>query len=174
MTTTPTPDLVHAHLRTFGELYDYDTTYLRDLVDLSPASYQRFAEAQPMAQPQQKLTREAHAVACIAVMQREDCGACAQLNLRMAVEAGVARELLQLLLDDPASLPGPLADVYAHAAAVAQGDVADLERVDRLRRDLGDEGFGELAVTITGARIYPTLKRAMGTETHCRKPSLDF
>jgi len=38
----------------------------------------------------------------------------------------------------------------------------------------GRPAFGELAVTIVGARIYPALKRARGEATTCRRPTLDF
>ena len=174
MTTSNAPESTDAQLRAFEAHYDYDAGYLRRLLELAPNAYGRFAAAQGMSQHRDALSQDAHAIACISVMLTDDCGACAQLNLRMAAEVGVPRDLLQTLLDEPAELPKPLDDVYHHARAVTAGDPLDAERVTRLRDAIGDQAFGELAVVITGARIYPSLKRAMGTTTHCRKPSLDF
>jgi hypothetical protein len=104
----------------------------------------------------------------------EDCGACAQLGLKMAVHAGVDRALLQQLLDDPSRLPGALADVSAHARSVCEGAPDDAERAARLREAYGDEGLAEIAVCIAGIRLYPTLKRALFRNDVCRKPNLDF
>jgi len=171
---TTSTDTTRAHLNAFGSQFDYDTGYLQELLSASPTAFQRFAAAQPMSQHHGVLSKEAHAIACTSVMLADDCGACAQLNLRMAVQVGVARDLLQTLLDQPSRLPQALRDIHDHARAVAAGTESAPDLVARLRTELGDGGFAELAVVITGARIYPTLKRALGTSTHCRKPSLDF
>ncbi len=52
------------------------------------------------------------------------------------------------------------------------GAAADEERLDRLRTHYGQEAFAELAVTITGSQIYPTIKRALGAMTACEIVSL--
>jgi hypothetical protein len=161
-------------LQAFGAHFDYDVTYLERLMDAAPEAFLAFADAQPLGRRRAALLPEAHAVACTAVMLHDDCGACAQLNLRMAVEAGVDRDLLQTMLDRPEDLPGPLHDVFEHARQVVRGSDPDPERVERLRQHLGEAAFGELAAAITGARIYPTMKRALGTTTTCRRPTLDF
>lgn len=163
-----------AELQGFGAHFDYDVSYLVRLMDTAPEAYLAFAGAQPLGHRREALTAEAHAVAATAVMLHDDCGACAQLNLRMAVEVGVDRELLQTLLDRPEALPAPLHDVFEHARQVVRGSDSDPERVARLREQLGERGFGELATAIVGARLYPTMKRALGTTTTCRRPTLDF
>jgi len=167
-------DTKRAELLGFGGHFDYDVSYLEQLLDEAPEAYLAFAAAQPLGHRRDGLTQEAHAVACTAVMLHDDCGACAQLNLRMAVEAGVDRGLLQTMLDQPEQLPAPLFDVFEHARQVVRGSDPDPERVSRLRQQLGAVAFGELAAAITGARLYPTLKRALGTTTTCRRPTLDF
>ena len=163
-----------AELAAFGAHFDYDVRYLERLMDTAPDAYLAFAAAQPLGHRREGLTPDAHAVACTAVMLHDDCGACAQLNLRMAVEAGVDRQLLQTMLDHPEDLPAPLHDVFEHARQVVRGSDPDPERVGRLREQLGAAAFGELAAAITGARLYPTMKRALGTTTTCRRPTLDF
>lgn len=174
-TETPSsPADARAELQAFGAHFDYDVDYLLQLERSGPRAFAAFRAAMGLTQRRPALSAEAHAIASFAVMRGEDCGACAQLNLRMAREAGVSRALLQTMLDHPDVLPTPLADVYEHARQVTSGADADPARVTRLRDTLGDEAFAELAVTIAGARLYPTLKRALGTGTTCRRPSLDF
>lgn len=161
-------------IQRFGELYAYDVTYLEELARSAPAGFRAFRSAMGLSQRRGALGPEAHAVATLAVLGAEDCGACTQLNLRMAVEGGVSRELLGTLLEDPARLPEPLWDVYCHARDVARGAAPDAERVALLRWTLGAEAFGELATAIVAARLYPGLKRALGHGTSCRRPTLAF
>lgn len=169
----PVPD-PRTWLREFGATYQYDVGYLEQLLDLSPAAYDTFAAAMGMAEHRVHLPVDAHFVACISALLADDCGACTQLNLRMAVEAGVDRAVLRQLLADPAGLPPVLRLVYEHAAQVVRGGNADAARVAQLRAALGDQAFAELAVNILGARIYPALRRALGAERECPPPSLDF
>jgi hypothetical protein len=156
-----------AALQEFEATYDYDTTYLRKLANDSPGAYDAFAQAEGMSAYRKALPLDAHYVARIATMLVEDCGPCTQLNLRMAVEAGVERNTLDRLLHNPEELPEPLQDVRDHARAiVGEGDVTP-ERVERLRANYGDEGVAEIAVVVLGSRIYPTLKRAMLADQKC-------
>ncbi|MEM7586666.1 MAG: hypothetical protein AAF560_24975 [Acidobacteriota bacterium] len=168
------PETIRGQLQAFSEAYQYDASYLEQVFDASPGAFGAFYAAQPMSSYRSALPLDAHYVARVAAMQGQDCGACAQLNLRMAVEAGVDRELLTTLIDDPTSLPAPLRDVHDHALAVTRGDAIDLERAERLRAAYGNEAFAELAVCITGSSIYPTLKRALATALSCEPLRLDF
>ena len=117
----------------FGKHFDYDVGYLLLLADTAPAAFAAFDGAMALSAPRPALPPEVRAVAVFATLRADDCGACAQLNLRMAVEAGVPRPLLQTLLDEPEVLPAPLDDVYAHARQVAGGGEADPTRIERLR-----------------------------------------
>lgn len=176
--TTPAPaadvDATRAWLAEFEEHYGYDTGYMENLLGLSPAAYDRFAAAMGMAEPGAHLTPEQHHVGVISALMADDCGACGQLALKMAVEAGVDRDLLRGLVDAPEGLPTPLRTIHAYATQVVRGGNASTESVTELRAALGDEGFAELAVNVLGCRIYPGLRRAMGAETACPPLTLDF
>ncbi|HEX5052029.1 MAG TPA: hypothetical protein VFZ65_09675 [Planctomycetota bacterium] len=173
-TDTSDPAATRAWLKDFAAQYSYDTGYMERLLDLSPAAYDTFAAAMGMAEHRVHLPVDAHYVGCISALLADDCGACTQLNLRMAVEAGVHRALLRQLLEDPDSLPPVLRMVHDYATQVVRGGNADAARVQQLRWQLGDEGFAELAVNVLGCRIYPGLRRAMGAEVSCPPPTLDF
>jgi len=161
-------------LRGFGAQYSYDVGYMEQLLDGSPAAYEAFAAAMTMAEHRVHLPVDAHFVACISALMADDCGACTQLNLRMAVEAGVDRGMLRQLLADPGKLPPLLRLVHEHATQVVKGQNADSQRVAQLRAELGGAAFAELAVNVLGCRIYPGLRRAMGAEVACPPPTLDF
>ena len=161
-------------LRDFGAQYAYDVGYLEQLLNASPAAYETFAAAMGMADHRVHLPIDAHFVACISALMSDGCGACAQLNIKMAVEAGVDRQLLQQLLKDPERLPTALALVHRFACQVVKGHNADSATLDGLRAAYGDAGIGELAVNVLGARIYPALRRSMGAEFSCPDPTVDF
>ena len=170
----PDPAATKLWLHEFGTKYHYDTGYMEQLLDQSPAAYDAFAAAMGMSEHRVHLPVDAHFVACISALRADDCGACTQLNLRMAVEAGVDRVVLRQLIEDPASLPPVLRLVHEHATQVVRGGNADAARVAQLKQALGDEAFAELAVNILGSRIYPALRRAMGAEVSCPPLTLDF
>jgi hypothetical protein len=163
-----------AWLRDFGTKYSYDVGYMEQLLAASPAAFATFEAAMGMAGHRVHLPVDAHYVACISALMADDCGACTQLDLRLAVEAGVDRAVLRQLLEDPRQLPPTLRLVHEHATQVVKGGNADAARVAELRRVLGDAAFGELAVNILGSRIYPGLRRTMGAEVACPQPTLDF
>lgn len=161
-------------IEAFGNRYDYDMTYQRELLSFSEGAFRAFATGQPMSTYRRELPLDAHYVARIATMLHEDCGPCTQLNLEMAVEAGVSRQLLRDLLERPQSLNAVLLDVREHTESVVKGQVIEAGRIDRLRQALGDGGFAELAVCITGGRLFPTLKRALGHSHTCQRLHLEF
>jgi hypothetical protein len=161
-------------LRDFGAKYAYDTGYMVQLLDLSPAAYDVFASAMAMSEHRVHLSVEEHFVACISALLADDCGACSQLNLRMASEAGVDRAVLRQLLEEPDRLPTTLQLIHDYATQVVRGGNADPARVALLRQILGDEAFAELAINVIGVRIYPALRRAMGAEVACPPPNLNF
>lgn len=161
-------------LDAFAQAYSYDTGYLSQLLQTAPGAYTVFQAAQGLSTHREHLPLDAHFVARVATMQAEDCGGCTQLNLRMAVEAGVDRELLRTLLETPKRLPEPLRDIRDHAQEVARAPLPDPERAERIRRHYGDAAFGELGAVIAGCRIYPTLKRSLLRMESCPLPNLDF
>ncbi|MEM7203999.1 MAG: hypothetical protein AAF628_27305 [Planctomycetota bacterium] len=162
-----------AELQAFGRHYQYDVGYLEHLHEAAPAAFDTFAAAQGMGTHREALPVDAHFVARITAMQADDCGPCGQLNVRMALEAGVDRELLRTLLEAPDHLPPALADVAAHTRATVTAGRPDPERARRLAATYGEQGLAELAVCIAGSRIYPTLKRALLRADTCARLSVD-
>lgn len=163
-----------SELAAFGAAYSYDIGYVLDLVDDALPVYEAFMSAQPLLTFRDTLPLDAYWIARISAALTDDCGACAQLGLRRAVQEGVSRELLRQMLDAPSSLPGALADVHAHARAVCDHEPDDAERAARLRAAYGSAGLAEIALGILAGRMYPTLKRGLSRVESCARPTLDF
>ncbi|TWT37493.1 hypothetical protein KOR34_24450 [Posidoniimonas corsicana] len=163
----PTPEALHDEIRAFEQHYGYDAAYLHDLLDRSPAAFEVFLSARQMSSFRQALPADAYYTAAVTVMQRLDCGACLQLNLRMAIEQGVARELLDTLLDHPEDLPPVLSAVRQVALDVHQQRQPREEIVRTVEDAYGAAAYGELALCVTGTAMYPTLKRALRKEAAC-------
>ncbi len=100
-------------------------------------------------------------------MQTEDCGACLQLTVRQALEAGVSKQIIEAGLNGGQGLTNELKDIYQFAVAVASNIFCDDELVERLERNFGNTVIAELALCIAGARVYPTIKRALGYAKSC-------
>ncbi|MEZ5975925.1 MAG: hypothetical protein R3F33_06855 [Planctomycetota bacterium] len=172
--SAPDNEAVRGELREFGAHYGYDVGYMEQLLDDSRPAYDTFAAAMAMSMTREHLPVDAHYVACISALLADDCGQCTQLSIRMALEEGVDREVLRQLLEAPSELPTDLRLVHQLASQVVRGENGDSKTVAQLRKIYGDEAFGELTVNILGSRIYPALRRAMGAETACSPPSLDW
>lgn len=163
-----------AFLTGFGDAYGYDVGYMEQLLHLSPRAYDAFAGIFEISEFRSELPVDAHFVARVSAMLADDCGACTQLGLQMAVEAGVDREVLRILLEEPAGLPPLLYLVHEYATQISRGENANAEAVGELKAAFGDAAFGELVTTVLGTRFYPALRRAMGAEVACPPPTLDF
>lgn len=159
-------------VQAFGRAYDYDASYMLDLLAASPGAFRRFHAAQGLSKYRNALPLDAHFVARIVATYGDDCGACAQLNVRMALEAGVDRGLLDTLLDTPDRLPDPLRDVRAHVLGAIERETPDPALVARLHRHYGEDGFAELAIVATGSRMYPMLKRMLNRMEVCVRPTV--
>lgn len=158
----------------FEQAYDYDASYLHELLAASPGGFDAFDRARAIAQYREALPAEAFYVAAVTVMQEEDCGSCLRLNLRMAMEAGVDRRLLEQLLNEPQDLPAEFLDVRNHARSVLRNELPDVAAADRIKQWFGEAAFAELGLCIVGSRIFPTLKRALLKAGACYADPFDF
>lgn len=156
-----------AWLQAFEEQYDYDVGYMEALLDASPEAFEAFLAGADMANQRAHLSAEVYHVGVLSALIADDCGACTQLGVYLALDEGIERDLLQTLLEEPATLPGSLALVHQYASQVAKGHNADLEVIRKLRAELGAPAFAELATSILGVQLYPALRRALGKEVEC-------
>jgi hypothetical protein len=103
-------------------------------------------------------------------VKSEDCGPCTQLGIAMAERRGMRPEVLRAILtEDVAAMPADAALAWRFTKAVLAHDPsADDYRAVILER-WGPRALVSLAFAITAARIYPTVKYAMGHGKACTR-----
>ena len=97
--------LVWHALAVFDRRYRYDSAYLRELFDANPRAFFQFSKVITASRFHEGVPAACGFAARFVATRHEGCGACAQLMLAMAAEAGVERAVLQALIDDdPAAM----------------------------------------------------------------------
>lgn len=100
----------------------------------------------------------------------EDCGPCTQLGIDMAQREGVDAAILRAIVArDYAAMPEEVAlAVRFTEATLRHAPEADDLREEVLRR-WGKRGLISLAFSMLSARVYPTLKYALGHGRACTR-----
>lgn len=147
--------------------------YLRHMYADTPDAFHKFVKFQPLSDYRKHLPAAPYHVARIVATKHEDCGTCVQIAVNLAKKDGIDTAVVRAAVDGKTgSLPESLADVYRFAAAVSAGnDDPDLR--ERVRKVFGEEALAELAMAIAFARVYPTVKRALGFATTCAKVTVE-
>jgi hypothetical protein len=157
-------------LTRFERTWNYDAGYLREVLDVSPSAFLKFMLVGSLGHGR-RAPATAIAAAGIVGSLTEDCGPCTQIGLDMAAKAGVSVEVLRAVLEGDEAAMGPDARLaYVFAMAVLD---RDLERADFLRDDIlrlwGKGALVDLGLALTTARMYPTLKYALGHGRACSR-----
>src|SRR5262245_61761322 len=149
--------------------WNYDASYVRDMIDASPRAEWLFFRAAALGRFRRDLPIEAWCAAGITAVRHEDCGPCTQLGVTMAERAGVSPAVLRALLtDDPDAMPADVALVWTFTRATLAHDAADEYR-DAIVKRWGRRALISLAFAITAARLYPTVKYALGHGRACMR-----
>ncbi len=154
-------------IRAFGERYQYDVSYMEALMDASPGAFQAFEAGLGMGRFQKAAPIELLTIAKIVTVQNEDCGPCLALGVKLAREAGVSEVVIRGALQGGKGLNPEQLEIYHYSKAVAANEELDPDVIPRLEERWGREVLAELAVSIAGVRLYPTVKRALGFAKSC-------
>lgn len=154
----------------FERQWGYDASYMRRLLDASTASFWKFSLVTRVADGR-AAPAAALAAAGIVGTLAEDCGPCTQISVDMAVARGVPPEVLRAILaGDEAGMgeAAALAWRFARASLARDMETADPLR-DEIVRRWGDRALVAISLTLMTARMYPTLKYALGYGKACSK-----
>jgi hypothetical protein len=152
----------------FERAYDYDMNYVRDMVEADTRAAMIFYKIMPMARYRRDVPRDVWFAAKIAAAMAEDCGPCTQLVVKMAEQARVAPHVLEaIVIGNIAVMPADIALGYRFTQAVLQHDLAADNLRDKIVRRWGKRGLLSLAFAITSARLFPTVKYALGHGKAC-------
>jgi len=154
----------------FERTWNYDAGYMRDMIDISPRAAWLFSRAAALGQFRRDIPIEAWCAAGLTAIRHEDCGPCTQLGVAMAERAGVSPAVLRAVLaDNPESMPPDVRLVWNFTqATLARAAAADEYREAIVRR-WGRRALVSVAFAITAARIYPTVKYALGHGKACMR-----
>jgi hypothetical protein len=154
----------------FERSWAYDASYMRLLLRVSPASLIKFAlgtrAPDVRAAPGVALT-----AAGIVGTLAEDCGPCTQIAADMASAHGIPPAIIRAIIAGDEAAMGETA---ALAWRFARASLArDMEACDPLRDEIvrrwGEKGLVAIGLSLTAARMYPTLKYALGYGKTCSK-----
>ena len=152
----------------FERQWNYDAAYMRDIIDVSPRAAWLFSRATALGQFRRDLPMEVWCAAGLTAMRQEDCGPCTQLGVKMAERAGVSPVVLRAMLSDyPDAMPPDVALVWRFTRATLAHDAEADEYRESIVKRWGRRALVSLAFAITAARIYPTVKYALGHGKAC-------
>jgi hypothetical protein len=166
--------LVRRRLDSFGKNFNYDTSYMREMYDVSPRAFFRFSKMLGISSYREDISKEAWYAAKLVATLTEDCGPCTQLVATMAEREGVSAIAIRSVLGSDAEQMPPDASLgYRFAHAVLRRDITES---DRLRGEItsrwGKKAVVSLAMAIASSRVYPAVKYALGHGHACTKVSL--
>src|ERR687897_1465809 len=105
--------LMHRGIGTFERRWNYDASYVHEIIEASPRAAWMFSRAAAIGKYRKDVPLAAWAAAGITAVRHEDCGPCTQLGVAMAERAGVRPDVLRAVLgNDPAAMPPAVALVW--------------------------------------------------------------
>src|SRR3954454_17673756 len=162
--------ILYGTVKTFERSWNYDASYLHDIVDASPRAAWMFSRVAAMGQFRRDVPIDAWCAAGITAVRHEDCGPCTQLAVTMAERAGVSPDVLRAVLGDQASaMPPEVGLVWRFTRATLAHDPLADEYREAIVDLWGRRALVSLAFAITAARIYPTIKYALGHGKACMR-----
>lgn len=160
--------LIATQIEKFERSWNYDMAYARELLDIDTRALLLFNRVMPLAQYRRDIPVDAWFAAKIVGSLSEDCGPCTQLVVMMAERAGVAAETLRAVVArEPGRLPPDAQLAYRFAVAT----LAHSAEADPLREEIvhrwGRRALVSLSFALVAARMFPTLKYALGHGKTC-------
>ena len=162
--------LVNRAIGKMERAFNYDASYLREMLNTSPPTFKRFSALTRLVD-RRACPAPAIAAATLAATLQEDCGPCTQISLDMAAAGGVDPSVLRAILADDHLAMGADASLglrFARASLARDMEIADPLR-DEIVARWGDKGLLALSMAIVTGRMYPTVKYALGHGKACSR-----
>ena len=162
--------LMRKGIAAFERKWDYDASYVHELIDADPLAAWKFSKAAAIGSYRKDVPLAAWTAAAITAVRHEDCGPCTQLGVSMAEKSGVDPKVLRAILsEDAAAMPDDVALAWRFTrAALDHHPIVDEYRQEIVRR-WGPRAVISLAFAMVASRTYPTVKYAMGHGQTCAR-----
>jgi hypothetical protein len=160
----------HRQINAFEQAWNYDAAYLHELIDIDPRALATFWKVQGLSKYRKGVPLAPYCAAGIVAVVSEDCGPCTQLTIEMAERGGVDPAILRAVVArDYQKMPYEVAlAVRFTEATLRHAPQADDLR-DEVVRQWGERGLVSLSFAMLAARMYPTLKYALGHGKACTR-----
>ena len=160
----------HRQINGFERNWNYDAAYLHQLIDIDPGALATFWKVQGLSKYRKGIPLAPYCAAGIVAVMSEDCGPCTQLTIEMAERGGVDPAILRAVVArDYKTMPYEVAlAVRFTEAALRHAPQADDLR-EEVVRQWGERGLVSLSFAMLAARMYPTLKYALGHGKSCTR-----
>ena len=166
--------LMHRGIAAFERQWNYDAGYVHEMIDADPRAAWMFQRAVGLGKYRKNVPAEALAAAGITAVRHEDCGPCTQLGVSMAERSGVDPNVLRgVLTENPKMMTPDVALAWRFARATLDHDPSADQYRDEIVRRWGPRAIVSLAFAMVAARMYPTVKYAMGHGKACTRIVVD-
>ena len=154
----------------FERTWNYDARYIHELIDADPRAAMDFGKVMGMSRYRRDISAAPHWAAGLVAVMAEDCGPCMQLTIDMAQREGVDPAVLcAVVARDFQAMPYEV----ALATRFAEKTLKHAPEADDLREEVlrlwGRRGLISLAFAVTSARLFPTMKYALGHGHACKR-----
>jgi hypothetical protein len=162
--------LMHRGMARFERRWNYDATYVHEMIEADPWAAWMLQRAASLGTYRKGVPADALAAAGLTAVKHEDCGPCTQLGVSMAEQAGIDPNVLRAVLTEtPAMMNPDVALAWRFTRATLDRDPAAQRYRDEIVQRWGTKAVMSLAFAIVTARLYPTVKYAMGHGQACTR-----
>jgi hypothetical protein len=155
----------------FGRDWDYDVTYMHDVLDAGGYEAMKPMMAlQKVAAYKGDCPRDALFAASIVAARAGDCGPCLQLGVKMAERAGMPPAQIEAVLTQNREvMTEDVGVAYDFARAAIARDGWDVPAREAVVRRFGKRALIAMSYAIAVAGFYPAFKYALGAAHTCQR-----
>ena len=162
--------ILHRAARSLARRYSYDTTYLHEVIDVSPGAAMGMQRLRGFYKYRgSKAGLPVWFGALLASTLEGDCGPCVQLVIDMALEQGIEPAPILACVEGRPHEAGPVGLGFRFAGMA----IADDLETDTLRCEIqtafGRKAAISCALAAAAGRVYPVMKRGLGHGKACQK-----
>lgn len=162
--------IARRRLDAFEQAFDYDVSYMREMMATSWTGFMRFSAITRLAAHREDIPADAWHAAKLVATLAEDCGPCTQLGVKMAEAAGVSPAVLRgVLLDDEKAMGPDVTLAVRFARAVIAHDPAADGLREQIHARWGERAVLSLALAMAATRVFPAVKYALGHGKACSR-----
>ena len=161
------------HLDQMASQFNYDVTYMREILATSSAAFEGLMSLGRAAAHRESAPLDAWHAARVMGALAEDCGPCVQLVVDMARAEGASDSQLEAVIaGDGAAMTEDVRLAFRFAESVLRKLPEQDEFREEVRRRWGDKGLIDLSYGMQIGRVFPMLKAALGHARSCQRVTI--